>query len=155
MKRSNGAAAGRLGFTMIEMIIALLLGVIILSAAITFLITHLRMLEGSDIRENVERNGRYIGVLLRRDIQAAGIDIESTTNFGTVAVWPGAPNDTLMLISTSTSSEFDTRGMLTPLGTTGVIYLVHEDDPDALAAVTLSGGGAFRYWRFRNGQWVK
>ncbi len=98
LKRSNAAAAGRLGFTMIEMIIALLLGVIILSAAITFLITHLRMLEGSDIRENVERNGRYIGVLLRRDIQAAGIDIESTTNFGTVAVWPGAPNDTLMLI---------------------------------------------------------
>ncbi len=52
-------------------------------------------------------------------------------------------------------AEFNTRGMLTPLGTTGVIYLVHEDDPDAVAAVTLSGGGAFRYWRFRDGQWVK
>ncbi len=52
-------------------------------------------------------------------------------------------------------AEFNTRGMLTPLGTTGVIYLVHEDDPDAVAAVTLSGGGAFSYWRYRNGQWVK
>ncbi len=86
------------GFTIIELIIALLLGVVILSAAITFLITHLRTLEGSDIRENVDRNGRYIGVLLRRDIQAAGIDISSTTSFGTVAVWQGAPNDTLMLL---------------------------------------------------------
>lgn len=87
-----------LGFTLIELIIALMLGVVIMSAAITFLITHLRTLEGADIRENVNRNGRYIGVLLRRDIQAAGIDIESTTNFGTVAVWPGAPNDTLMIL---------------------------------------------------------
>lgn len=87
-----------IGFTVIELIVALLLGVVILSAAITFLITHLRTLEGSDIRENVDRNGRYIGVLLRRDVQAAGIDIESTLTFGTVAVWPGASNDTLMLL---------------------------------------------------------
>ena len=95
------AVKGRLGaagFTVVELIIALVLGVVILSAAITFLITHLRTLEGSDIRENVDRNGRYIGVLLRRDVQAAGVDIESTTSFGTVAVWSGSPNDTLMLL---------------------------------------------------------
>ncbi len=52
-------------------------------------------------------------------------------------------------------AEFDTRGMLTPLGSTGAIYLVHEDDPDAVAVVTLSGGGSFRYWRYRDGTWVK
>lgn len=97
VQSSGGRLAAR-GFTVIELIIALLLGVVILSAAITFLITHLRTLEGSDIRENVDRNGRYIGVLLRRDIQAAGIDIESTTTFGTVAVWSAAPKDTVMLL---------------------------------------------------------
>ena len=87
-----------LGFTIVELIIALLLGVVILTAAVSFLITHLRTLEGSDIRESVDRNARYIGVLLRRDIQAAGIDIESTTHFGTVAVWPGSNGDTLMML---------------------------------------------------------
>lgn len=55
---------------------------------------------------------------------------------------------------TDDRANFDTRGMLMPLGTTGVVYLVHEDDPEAVAAITLSGGGAFRYWRYRDGQWV-
>ena len=86
------------GFSVVELIVALLIGTVVLSAAITFLITHIRSLEGNDIRENVSRNTRYIGALLRRDVQSAGIDIKSSTSFGTVAVWPGAPNDTLLLL---------------------------------------------------------
>jgi hypothetical protein len=58
------------------------------------------------------------------------------------------------ILITDDKANFDTRGMLMPLGTTGVIYLVHEEDPEAVAAITLSGGGAFRYWRYRDGQWV-
>ncbi len=86
------------GFTLIELIIALLLGTVILSAAITFLITHMRALEGSDIRENVARNDRYIGALLRRDLQMAGIDIKSSTSYGTIGVWPGGAGDTLVIL---------------------------------------------------------
>ncbi len=86
------------GFTLIELIIGLLLGTIILSAAITFLITHMRSLEGADIRENVARNDRYIGALLRRDLQLTGIDITSRTEFATVGVWPGTVGDTLFLL---------------------------------------------------------
>ena len=86
------------GFTLIELIIALLLGTVILSAAITFLITHMRSLEGSDIRENVARNDRYIGALLRRDLQMAGIDIKSNTSYGTIGVWPGGTGDTLIIL---------------------------------------------------------
>jgi hypothetical protein len=86
------------GISLIEMIIALLLGTLILSAAITFLITHMRSLEGSDIRENVARNDRYIGALLRRDLQMAGIEIKSETSYGTVGAWPGTNGDTLVIL---------------------------------------------------------
>jgi hypothetical protein len=83
---------------LIELMIGLTLGTVILSAAITFLITHMRALEGSDIRENVARNDRYIGALLRRDVQMAGIDLESSTLYGSVSVWPGSTGDTLILL---------------------------------------------------------
>jgi prepilin-type N-terminal cleavage/methylation domain-containing protein len=49
--------------------------------------------------------------------------------------------------------EFDVRGMVVPAGSGGVIYLSHEDDPYAVAAVTISGAGAFRTWRYRDGGW--
>ncbi len=86
------------GFTLIELVIGLVLGTIIISAAISFLITHIRSLEGSDIRENVARNDRFIGALLRRDVQLAGVDVRSSTQYGTVSVWPGSYGDTLILL---------------------------------------------------------
>jgi prepilin-type N-terminal cleavage/methylation domain-containing protein len=86
------------GFTLIELIVGLLLGTIVISAAIGFLITHMRSLEGNDIRENVARNNRYIGALLRHDVQMAGVDIHSSTEFGTVGSWPGATDDTLFVL---------------------------------------------------------
>jgi prepilin-type N-terminal cleavage/methylation domain-containing protein len=49
--------------------------------------------------------------------------------------------------------EFNSRGMITPEGTGGVIFLTHGDDPSAVAAVSISGAGAFRAWRHRNGTW--
>jgi prepilin-type N-terminal cleavage/methylation domain-containing protein len=99
--RRSGRGVLRLssrGFTLIELIIGLVLGAVIISAAISFLITHIRSLEGSDIRENVGRNDRFIGALLRRDVQLAGVDVRSSTEYGTVAVWPGSHGDTLILL---------------------------------------------------------
>jgi prepilin-type N-terminal cleavage/methylation domain-containing protein len=49
--------------------------------------------------------------------------------------------------------EFDSRGMVVPAGSGGVIFLAHEDDPSAVAAVSISGAGAFRAWRYRGGGW--
>ena len=49
--------------------------------------------------------------------------------------------------------EFDSRGMVVPAGSGGVIFLTHEDDPSAVAAVSVSGAGAFRAWRHRSGEW--
>lgn len=51
--------------------------------------------------------------------------------------------------------EFDARGMVAPPGVGGVVYLVHEDDETAVAAVTISGAGAFRVWRYQVGIWRK
>jgi len=51
--------------------------------------------------------------------------------------------------------EFDARGMVAPPGSGGVVYLVHEDDETAVAAVTISGAGAFRAWRYQVGIWRK
>jgi prepilin-type N-terminal cleavage/methylation domain-containing protein len=51
--------------------------------------------------------------------------------------------------------EFDARGMVTPAGSSGVIYLVHSDEPAAVAAVTISGASAFNTWRYRGGRWIK
>lgn len=90
--------AGRRGYTFIELVIGLTLGVIILAVAVSFLIVQMGSLEGSDVREDMARTGRYVGTALRHDIQRAGVDIQSTTAFGTVAVWPGAPGDTLVLL---------------------------------------------------------
>jgi type II secretory pathway pseudopilin PulG len=86
------------GFTFVELIIALAMGVLVLSAAIAYVIREMRTLAGSEIRQSLSRNARYIGSSLRHDVQRAGIEITSTTTFGTVAVWPGTFGDTVVIL---------------------------------------------------------
>jgi len=83
---------------MMEILIALVMGTFVLAAAISFMLTQMRTLEGSEIRDDVARNARYISISLRRDVQTAGVDITSTTQFGTLAVWTGSPGDTLIML---------------------------------------------------------
>jgi prepilin-type N-terminal cleavage/methylation domain-containing protein len=51
--------------------------------------------------------------------------------------------------------EFNARGLVIPDGGGGVIYLVHEEDPSAVSAITISGASAFRTFRLIEGAWVK
>lgn len=88
----------RSGFTFIELTIALTLGVIVLAAAVGFVIREMRGLAGSEIRQSLARNGRYIGISLRHDIQRAGIELTSIPSFGTLAVWPGTVGDTVVVL---------------------------------------------------------
>ncbi|MEE9132080.1 MAG: prepilin-type N-terminal cleavage/methylation domain-containing protein [Gemmatimonadota bacterium] len=88
----------RQGFTLVEALIAMTVGVIVLSAAVGFLLAQMRTLGSGDIREDLSRNSRYLGVSLRHDVQAAGIEITSTTSFGTVAAYPGTYGDTLVIL---------------------------------------------------------
>jgi hypothetical protein len=99
--RGSATASGRRassGFTVVELIIALSLGAVVLAGAIGYMIREIRTLAGNEIRQSLARNGRYIGVSLRRDLQRAGIEIESTVEFGTVNVWPGSSGDTLVIL---------------------------------------------------------
>ncbi len=88
----------RRGFSLVELLVALTLGVVVLGAAMGYLLREMRSLAGSEIRQSVSRNGRYISVSLRHDIQKAGIDIESTGVFGTLKAWPGDHGDTLVVL---------------------------------------------------------
>ena len=54
---------------------------------------------------------------------------------------------------TGSAITFDTRGLTTPFGTRGVIYLTHPTDPAALAAVSVTAGGSIRRWVYRGGVW--
>lgn len=49
--------------------------------------------------------------------------------------------------------EFTSRGVTDPLGTRGVIYLVHRDHADAVSAVVVSGAGSFKTWVYTAGTW--
>jgi hypothetical protein len=51
--------------------------------------------------------------------------------------------------------EFNSRGMVIPLGTQGVLFLSHEDDPTVVAAISVSGAGAFEVWHYRAGEWSR
>lgn len=49
--------------------------------------------------------------------------------------------------------DFTSRGLTTPFGARGTIYLTHRDDPTSVVAVAVSGGGSFRVWIHRPGGW--
>jgi prepilin-type N-terminal cleavage/methylation domain-containing protein len=49
--------------------------------------------------------------------------------------------------------DFDSRGLTTPLGTSGVVYLRSTADPSALAAVSISAASGIRVWVYRGGNW--
>ncbi len=106
-------AANR-GFTLVELLIALTVGVIVLSAALSFAVTTWRTVEGNEVREQAYRNGRFIGMSLERDMQTVGVGIASTISFGTLAVWA----DTIVILSVPfTPSESPPYDLAPPAGT--------------------------------------
>jgi prepilin-type N-terminal cleavage/methylation domain-containing protein len=83
---SRPGAANR-GFTLIEVMISLTVGIIVLSGALSFAVGIWRNLEGNQIREDVYRDARYIEMSLERDFQGTGVGLVSTVSFGSLAVW--------------------------------------------------------------------
>jgi prepilin-type N-terminal cleavage/methylation domain-containing protein len=49
--------------------------------------------------------------------------------------------------------EFSPRGVTFPFGTRGAVYFVHNDDPDAVAAVSVTGSGSVKLWVYMGGTW--
>jgi prepilin-type N-terminal cleavage/methylation domain-containing protein len=82
------------GFTLLELILALTIGLVVLTTATAVAASTWQSVRGVGIRDNVTRNSRYIGVTLQRDIQETGVDLASSVDFGSLAVW----NDTVAIL---------------------------------------------------------
>lgn len=67
----------------------------------------------------------------------------------------GAPNSFGSGVITFSGNEinFDSRGLATPMGTGGTIYLAHDEVKSAVVAVVVSPAGAVRLWTWYNQQW--
>jgi len=89
------SVAGRRGFTLVEILIALVIGLIVIGAAMTFAVNTVRSVEATGLREGVTRNSRFIAMSLERDFTATGVGIESTIAYGSVRV----RGDTLLVLS--------------------------------------------------------
>jgi prepilin-type N-terminal cleavage/methylation domain-containing protein len=65
------------------------------------------------------------------------------------------PNDgsTAAVTFDNARVEFDTRGLPTPAGTTGVVYLANTEDPTAVVAVALAPSGSVQIWTWKGGYW--
>lgn len=120
----NGSRARR-GFTIIELLIALLMGIIVLASATSVATSTFRNQDGTRAREDVVRQARFVGMSLDRDMSEAGVELESDLAFGSVA----ARNDTISILSVSYDPDrapvyrmvtpYDTTVLLPPGGSCG------------------------------------
>src|SRR5262249_17754982 len=92
---SGTTPRGRDGFTVIELLIAMVVGVVVFMSATGILLATFRAQAGSDMREELARNSRFLGEVLQRDLSEAGVDLRSTATFGSVDV----RNDTISALS--------------------------------------------------------
>jgi prepilin-type N-terminal cleavage/methylation domain-containing protein len=84
---SRPLPASRAGFTLIEVLIATVIGVIVLTASTSLAMSTWQSLAGTQLRDGIDRNARFIGMSLSRDLQEAGVDLESKASFGSLAVY--------------------------------------------------------------------
>lgn len=68
---------------------------------------------------------------------------------------PPIPNDlTNSVISFAGDHvDFKSRGVVHPMGTSGVVYLQHTEKPEVVVAVQVSAAGNVRLWTYKNGSW--
>jgi len=84
---SQAALRTRAGFTLLELILALTIGLLVLATATALTASTWQSVRGATLRDGVTRNARYIAVTLQRDVQETGVDLSSTVDFGALAVW--------------------------------------------------------------------
>ncbi len=114
-RRSHRQASSRTGFTLIELLVSMVLGVIILAVSANFATATLRSSRGIDMRDGLNRDARFVGLAVSRDIQDAGVGFESTQVFGSVA----SRGDTVVAISVPfMPNEAETYSMVVPADTT-------------------------------------
>jgi prepilin-type N-terminal cleavage/methylation domain-containing protein len=82
------------GFTLVELLVAMTLGLIILGAATTFAINTARSQARSQVGDDSMRRSRYIALTLEQDIRDAGSLMPIRSDFGAVNLF----NDTLAIL---------------------------------------------------------
>jgi len=75
------------GFTLVELLIAMVVGVVVISSAMSFAVSTMQTVRGGKLREGVTRDARFISMSLERDFMSTGVGIASTPGFGALAVW--------------------------------------------------------------------
>lgn len=85
---------GRRGFSLVELLMALTIGMVVIVAGTEFAVRTFKARRGWTVRETVDRNARFAGLSLRRDAALAGVALESGATFASV----GTGGDTLSLL---------------------------------------------------------
>lgn len=100
----------------------------------------------STIAETAEES-QYLHGFGRRELPAR-------IEYGRGSV-PAIPDDPTNGAITFASSrvEFNSRGVVQPMGTSGVVYLRHANKPEVVVAVQVSAAGNVRLWTYKNGSW--
>jgi prepilin-type N-terminal cleavage/methylation domain-containing protein len=77
------------------------------------------------------------------------VDLSPEVRFGRGSA-SAAPDDMLSGAVTfpNTRATFGPNGLTTPFGARGTIYIVSNKDPNVVAAVSVTGGGSFKVWRY-------
>jgi len=83
---TRSARGLRPGLTIIELMIAMIMGLIVVSAATGFALSTTRQLIKNEGREDYARKARFIGMAFRRDVGEAGVSMSSNPGFGSVNV---------------------------------------------------------------------
>lgn len=66
---------------------------------------------------------------------------------GNASAIPGDPSLEAVTL-TGARLDLSVQGVPDPWGTMGTVYLVHEDDPNAVAAISIASSGSFKAWRW-------
>ncbi len=125
---------GRGGFTLVELVISVTVGVVIVAASLSFAVSTFRGVEGNKLREEVYRSSRFIGMSLNRDLQGAGVGIESQIDFGTLSTFNdtivalAVPWDPTMAPAYALNPPFGVNNPLSAGGTCGALCIDLEKD---------------------------
>ena len=98
--------------------------------------------------------------ILEKDVETLALrgfgrrDLSPDVNFGrgNAGAVPGDTGSGAVTFLKATV-ELNGRGVTVPFGTRGAVYFTHRDDPEAVAAVTVTGSGTVKLWVYRAGVW--
>ena len=115
MTRVTQQRRRRSGFTLLELLVSMVLGVVVIAISANFAASTLRSSRAIDLRDGLNRDARFVGHTVSRDLQDAGVALESSQTFGSVA----ARGDTIMALSVPfLPNAAETYSMVVPVDPT-------------------------------------